>query len=127
MRLAVPPAVMYLLDMALTLWGQPAAYWAGGEPREANPAAWWLLRAGPLAFVAVALAWLAAFCAVLCLWRHPWARVAAFLLTVAHALGAASWLWRLGWGGMASAVALLVCAERLLSWSWSGPAWTKGQ
>jgi hypothetical protein len=109
---------MFLLDLVLTLWGQPASYWEGGEPNEGNLLAWWLLRAGPGVFVVVALAWLLVFTVVLCVWRHSWARVAAFLLTLSHGVGAGTWLWRLGWGGMLATVALLVFAERVLTWSW---------
>jgi hypothetical protein len=44
--------------------------------------------------------------------------VIAFVLTLGHAIGAATWLWRHGILGIVGAVILFVLAERLLNWSW---------
>jgi len=111
---------MYACDVALTLAGQPAAYWDGDRDavREANPVWWYFLNLGPAPFLAAALSWALAFTAILILWRHSWTRVMAFLLTLGHAIGAGTWLWPHGLAGKVAAVALLLVAERLLSWSW---------
>ncbi len=116
----LPPLTMFALDVALTLRGQPAEYWAGDYSRavEANPLAWLILAVHPYLFLGLAIGWAVAFVALVTLWEHRLAKVVAFVLTVGHAVGAASWLLRLGWPGVAAAVGLMVAAERLLTWCW---------
>src|SRR5207248_2036115 len=113
--LCLPALACCLADVGLTLAGQPAAYWRGepGGAREANPLAWWLLAQSPGAFLAAAVAWMGTFTLLLLFWRSSLAPVLAFLVTLGHALGAASWLIDRGPAGLAPAALLLVAAERL--------------
>lgn len=120
-RLALPALVCYLGDLSITLAGQPAAYWAGDRDRaiEYNPVARWLLVESPWLFLSVAVVWAAIFTILILRWRHPFAVVMAFLLTLLHAVGMATWLVRHGAAGVVAALAVLIAAERLFSWAWN--------
>jgi hypothetical protein len=109
-----------LADVGLTLAGQPAAYWRGepGGAREANPLAWWLLAQSPGAFLAAVVAWMGTFTLLFLFWRSSLAPVLAFLVTLGHALGAASWLVGRGPAGLAAAALVMAAAERLFAWAW---------
>jgi hypothetical protein len=129
----LPPLALLSADVALTLQGQPAAYWAG-EPacaREGNPLARWFLLHGPAAFVAAAVCWGAAISAALLAWRHPLAPFLALAVTVGHAAGAASWLPRFGWPGLLGVAAVVLAADRLWGLAWrraavGGLPWQRG-
>ena len=110
------PLTVYAADILLTLAGQPAEYWAGDHStvREANPLAAGLLVIHPAAFVAAAVVWATVFLLLIRTGR-PWAVVVAFVLTVGHAVGAASWLMRFGPAGWVGGISVLVVAERLWS------------
>lgn len=125
--LCLPPLACYLGDVAFTLAGQPDAYWAGDRARavEANPVARWLLLESPWLFLGVAAPWAAIFTILILLWRHPFAVVLAFLLTLFHAVGMATWVVGRGAIGVLGAVAILVAAERLFSWAWGKNASTE--
>ncbi len=119
--MCLPPLLAYWADVTLTLLGQPGAYWQGqfSFAMESNPLGRWLLVRGPWLFVGAASCWAVVFVAILVVWKHRLAVVMAFVLTVGHALGAASWLFYYGAVGIAGGISLLVVAERLITWSWS--------
>ena len=60
--LCLPFAVLYALDIGVTLAGQDAAYWLGDHAAaiEGNPLAYPLLVLHPAVFVGAATAWLVA-------------------------------------------------------------------
>ena len=118
--LVVPPLALYLCDATITLLHQTPGYWAGrfDEVREGNPFFREMLVRHPAIFLAFIVAWGVAFSVILLRWRHPLAKVMAFLLTLGHAVGTGSWLIGHGAIGWAAALALLVASERLLEWSW---------
>ncbi len=118
--LLAPAAALYAGDVALTLAGQPADYWAGayGSALEANPVAHPLLSRGPGLFVAVAAAWLATLSTVVVTWRHSLAGWVAVVVAGAHAVGGACWLTRIGPWGWVVAVAYLVAAAQASAWCW---------
>jgi hypothetical protein len=91
--LCLPGAVLCAADGCLTLWGQPAAYWAGGYTavREGNPLAAWLLEIHPLAFAASAVPYLGAFAAAVLALPRRWAAAVAVVVPAAHACGVATW------------------------------------
>ena len=111
---------MYAADVVLTLSGQSSVYWLGhyGEAHEVNPVAYWLLARNPWLFVLVALLWLAMYSAAMTFPPRGVARGLSLFVTVAHAIGAASWLIPFGIGGWVATIAMLIAAERLLTWSW---------
>lgn len=119
--LCVAPLALYLVDIAITLLGQPATYWAGDHASvvEGNPVARAVMRIGPGTFALALLAWGVAFTLVLAFWRHPLAVVLAFVVTFAHAVCAGTWFLQAGPVlGPVLAIGLLVASERLLDWTW---------
>jgi hypothetical protein len=123
-RLWVAPIVCCALDAALTLIGQPDAYWAGerGEANEANPLGRLLLHWHPLAFAAGALAAMLFY--ALLLERLPWnlSRVTSFVILFSHSMAAAMWCVVLfDLLGYVIATAWLLLASWLLGWSWRDP------
>jgi hypothetical protein len=111
---------LFAVDVALTLSGQQAEYWAGdyGALIEGNPVAVPLLLRGPWAFLTAALLWCVAILFILGRWRHPIADWCAVLIAFGHALGGASWLIRHGvWGWLAAAAYIALAAEAT-AWCW---------
>jgi hypothetical protein len=119
-RLGVGPVLLCLLDTALTLAGQPAAYWAGDHPAacEANPVAAWLLRAHPGAFLSGVAGLLVLYVVLIERLPPSLARVAVFVIVFLHALGASSWLLPHGFAGLLAAAGLLAVSSWLVGWSW---------
>lgn len=118
--LVVPLAAALTADVALTLGGQPAAYWAGDFTlaEEANPIGFELLARSPCLFALAAAGWLLAL--ALAVLRAP-AVGAAWLAggcTLAHALGGCSWLVAGGPWGWVAAVAYLAALGRFARWCW---------
>lgn len=111
----LPPLAVYGLDIALTLAGQSAAYWAGDRAAavEANPLAYHLLAVSPWLFLGLAVAWAAGFLALITVGGRV-GRAVAYLVAVGHTFGAASWLIKLGWPGIAAAAALAAGMGRAL-------------
>ena len=119
--LYLPSSAACWADVAMTLVGQPARYWADeyAAVDEFNPLARILLAHHPATFAAAAvLAWAAVGAALLVVSR-PLAMVIAFVVTFCHAVAAAGWLLKIaGLPGAVGAVLLLVATERLVALSW---------
>ncbi len=118
--LLAPAAGLYAADIALTLAGQPAEYWAGeyASADEANPVAHVLMAHSPWLFLGLATCWLTIFSAAVLLWRHHAAGWLAVGLTFAHAVGGGSWLTRIESFGMIAAAAYIAAAAQAASWCW---------
>ena len=107
-RLCLPPLVLCVLDVSLTLHGQYAEYWAGNYAagREGNPLAAPFLRHHPATFALLAVAWAGPFASRSASCRATWLsspRSASRSAT----RRAASWLLPLGVPGWVLAVLLL--------------------
>jgi hypothetical protein len=89
----LPVCVVTLLDAAVSLWFQPAAYWTDPARFREGNAAWApLLAGGPVAFALAFLAYVVAV-ALIVLWlRGALQKFFGFFILLAHAYGAASWL-----------------------------------
>ncbi|HEV7280115.1 MAG TPA: hypothetical protein VGN57_07885 [Pirellulaceae bacterium] len=92
--LILPAVVPFALDIALTLWGQPAEYWAGSYSHAAEmaPVGRALLQYHPLAFVAAAIGYAGLFSLAIRFlpgWIALWLSLGYLL---AHTSGANSWL-----------------------------------
>jgi hypothetical protein len=90
---------MVVIDAVVTLRGQSCDYWDGyATVRESNPIAYVLLRIHPLLFAIGVALWAALFTTAILLLPIALARVVAFTVMLAHALGASTWLiqWRFG-------------------------------
>jgi hypothetical protein len=118
--LLVPAVALYSADVAFTLAGQPAAYWAGdySQPVEHNPLAHALLARHPALFAGAAVAWAVAFSAIVLLWRARASGWVAVLLALGHAIGGSTWLARHGLGGWALAVLYLALAAHFAHTCW---------
>jgi hypothetical protein len=121
------PAAVCLADVALTLAGQPAAYWRGdyAAVNEGNPLPRLFLERHPLAFAAGVAAYLAGLTAFALLAPRRWAAAACLALVCGHGIGAAAWLLRLGPAGLGLAAALAPALAVLAVPTWrarSGPA-----
>jgi hypothetical protein len=118
--LLLPALCLYSADVALTVIGQPAAYWGGdySQAVEHNPLAHPLLSWHPALFVGVALGWAVAFGTVVMLWRNRLSDWFAILLALGHAVGGSSWLARQGVVGWVLAVAYLVVAAGVSGVCW---------
>lgn len=120
--LCCAPAALIVLDVGLTLRGQPPEYWQGQyhTARELNPPACWALCLHPALFAALGLLWLGAVCALVLRLPRRAARGVALLTACGHTCGAASWL-ALGDGGArgwALAALLFALAYALLTCTW---------
>lgn len=102
--LCLPPVLVAVFDVGLTLCGQSQAYWSGdyAATREIAPHARWLLRRHPAAFIAAASVYLVAVCAVITVAPRTLAKIVAVALVMGHVWGACTWLrYRYGvpyWG-----------------------------
>jgi hypothetical protein len=93
--LCLPPALICCVDQALTLLGQPGAYWAGAyeQTLEGSPHGFILLTIHPAAYVIAASGYLIGFCLAI-LWLPRFlARVLAAGLVIGHCWGASTWLY----------------------------------
>ncbi len=109
LRLLGLPFVLSLLDMGVTLFYQPAAYWAGDRSAavEANPIVWLALRGHPLWLVPGFIGWYALFWFLI--FRTPaWIglRFAVFLV-IGHTWAIAGWWLRYAESGWMLAGALV--------------------
>jgi hypothetical protein len=114
--LCLPPVALCLIDHALTMGSQPAAYWAGdyAAAREANEGLCWLMRQHPLAIHAALFAWLGLVGAlVLALPRRP-ALLLALAVTIGHTFGAATWLHHTVTAGYWLAIGLCLVSAALV-------------
>jgi hypothetical protein len=100
LRFLPAPLALCVLDFALTLHGQPRAYWQGnvGAVREASPEVRRLLVVGPFAVTGALLLWILAIATLLLLLPRAAAMFLAVGVTLGHTLGAASWISRWAFG-----------------------------
>lgn len=141
--LVVPPAVMCAMDGLLTLFGQPAEYWAGDYAAawEGSPSFHDYLTIHPLVAVGAMLLWMAIFSALVLLLPEMLALTLSMAIAIGHMSGAGSWLiYRFhsyqGWCALFPlTAALLVFAFKrgqnsdgrpALDWSRTGlPGWVR--
>jgi hypothetical protein len=101
-----------LLDYALTLHGQPAAYWGGDSAavNELSPETRRLLANGVLASAAGLALWITVVTGLLLLLPRPAALFVAVGVTVGHTVGATTWLWQWPAGGYQAGLWLCLAA-----------------
>ena len=107
---------MALVDLTLTLFGQPSAYWAGdcGAVLESNPVARVLLTVHPAVMVAAFVPYLAAITFFILRSRTDRSRSLSLVFTLGHTFGASTWLLRLP-GGVAYCIAIWLIARVLFA------------
>ena len=118
--LCLGPLLVYVLDVTLTLIGQPEAYWAGNldQAKEGNLFPRWMMHQHPWLFPLVALVWLPTFCTAILWLPARFAKVIAFVLQVGHTLAAASWIVELVPGSYLVALPFMLLSLKLMNWTW---------
>jgi hypothetical protein len=113
--LCLPPITLCAFDGCVTLWGQPAAYWAGDRAAvyEGNPLAAWLLALHPLAFAAAGVPYGLLLAGAILRLPRRCSEAVAVLFSFSHAVGVLTWTGFL-MGESPGALALLVPAAVLL-------------
>ena len=91
--LCVPPITLCAFDGCMTLWGQPAAYWAGdyATVQEGNPLAAWFLAVHPLAFAAAGVPYVVLVAGAILWLPWRWSEAAAVLVSLSHMVGVIAW------------------------------------
>lgn len=91
--LCVAPLLAIAIDVALTLNGQGAQYWAGDYhlANEASPPGNWLLVQHPLAFIAGMVTWTAFLSLIILALPRIASQILALALVIGHTWGAVSW------------------------------------
>lgn len=88
----LPVGVCMLMDAAVSLACQPAAYWADPANLQEGNAAWGVLLArGPAAFIGGFLVYCAVMACVLVWLTGALQKLLGMFLLLAHSYGAASW------------------------------------
>jgi hypothetical protein len=92
--LCVAPVCVCLIDVAATLYYQPAAYWSGqfDQVSELSPIDRWMLMQHPLAFAGWVVTWMTGFSVVIRYVPTPISLIAALALMFGNAAGTNSWL-----------------------------------
>ncbi len=91
--LVVPPAVLCMLDLWMTLYGQPPSYWSGNfrDANEISPSFASYLAIHPLAFVGAGFLWIILFSAIIVLLPEMLALTVSIAIVIGHMGGAATW------------------------------------
>ena len=92
--LCLPFILVFLCDGSITLYGQPAAYWAGQYTlaNESFPAFNWALQQHPLMFVLLSLCWGVVFCLLIIKLPDFASEVLSLALVQGHTWGVTTWL-----------------------------------
>ena len=93
--LCLPPALFTLIDYAVTVRGQPDAYWSGDYDAafEGNPVVRWCMTAHPWLFHGLTFVWIASFSAFIVKTPRPFARLASLAIAFSHAYCVSTWMW----------------------------------
>jgi hypothetical protein len=113
----VPPIALCAFDGCLTLWGQPAAYWAGDYAvvNEGNPLAAWFLAVHPLAFAASGVPYVLLVAGAILWLPWRWSKTVAILVSLSHAIGVGAWTCVL-MGESPGALTLLIPVLLAITW-----------
>jgi hypothetical protein len=118
--LMTPMWLCFAVDVALTLAGQPHAYWDGAYSQaiEGNPLAHPILVCGPWVFAGLAAAWAVILGVLVVCWSHALPRWFAVGETVTHAIGGCTWLVGSGGWGWVVGIGYLAVAAEVSWWCW---------
>ncbi|MEO0532064.1 MAG: hypothetical protein AAF266_16040 [Planctomycetota bacterium] len=116
--LIVPPTLVCLFDIGLTMAGQSEAYWAGdySAVEELSPSAAHYLSIHPLYAAGMAAVWIGLFTVVIALLPEFLALTVSIAIVIGHLTAATTWLlYRFGSYQGANAVCLLTALVIVLS------------
>lgn len=111
-RLIALPSILALMDVAVTLAGQPSGYWQGMRSlaTDANPLVEQALQITPLLAIPASLAWIAMIWTIMSYLPPKWRRASYIFLCLSHLTFV--WTWIYQWAPLAGflflGVALLV-------------------
>src|SRR5262249_7791876 len=115
----IAPVLLCLLDQALTLCGQPSAYWAGdyNKADEGNPIARWCLEQHPAVFAAETILWIALFGSLVAVLPWQLAKTVSLGVALGHIVGSDMWIWwRLEQYWLSPV--LVLSSAGLIVWTW---------
>jgi hypothetical protein len=114
------PAAVCLTDLAVTLQGQPDAYWWGDYSVviEENLLAWAILQIHPGVFAVGGLLWILCFAVFIRFAPRRSSLLACLALIVGHTIGTCSWLPRIFHFGILIAIVFCMVTAYLALPTW---------
>jgi hypothetical protein len=114
--LCVAPVTLFLIDISLTLWGQPAEYWAGEYRRalEGSPEVRRVMRIHPVLLYVMICVWIAVIVVLVQILPRLLAEFFAASVTIGHATCGSTWIPRLFTNSYQLRIALAILAGCLL-------------
>ncbi|MHC4084519.1 MAG: hypothetical protein ACYSWZ_03185 [Planctomycetota bacterium] len=90
----IPCLFLWLFDVATTLAGQSAGYWAGNfsGAKELNPLFFWFLSKGPDVFIVATVVYIFILVVILFLVPLRIAIMTAYIASIVHMVGVAGWM-----------------------------------
>jgi hypothetical protein len=117
-----PCIFLWLLDVILTLTGQSREYWAGNfsEAKELNPLFLLFLSNDPGIFLVAAVAYILLLVSILFLVPLRIAIMTAYIASIAHLIGAASWMLQMNlrMAGIILTILLVIFVKIVLDKEW---------
>ena len=118
----IPCIFLWLLDVILTLAGQSWEYWAGNfsDAKELNPLFLWFLSNGPDVFLVATVAYIFLLVVILLLVPFRIAIMTAYIASIAHLIGAASWMLQINCRiiGIILSILLFISVKIVLDKEW---------
>jgi hypothetical protein len=118
----VPCLFLWLFDLIAILVGQSAGYWAGNfsAAKELNPIFFWFLRKGPDVFIIATAAYIFLLVVILFLVPLRIAIITAYIASIAHLIGVASWMLQMNFRmvGIILSILLVISVKIVLDKEW---------
>ena len=94
LSLCIPPILLFILDITLTLLGQPEEYWAGNYDmaRERSPEVRRVMQTDPVLLFVMIAVWIGVIVFLIRVLPQTLAELFSVATTVAHTAAASSWL-----------------------------------
>jgi hypothetical protein len=120
--LCIAPVLLFGIDIAFTLAGQPPEYWAGNYhlANETSPPGYWLLAKHPAAFVGAAAVWAGLLSLVVLLLPPTISKIVSLAFVIGHTRGSSSWFERVLGLGYWSLLLFFALASSLVVPTWKG-------
>lgn len=118
----IPCLFLWLFDLIATLVGQSPGYWAGNfsEAKELNPIFFWFLSKGPDVFIVATVAYIFLLVVILFLIPLRIAIITAYIASIAHVIGVASWMLQMNLRmvGIILSILLVISVKIVLDKEW---------
>lgn len=92
--IVVPPILLCILDLSLTLYGQSSSYWLGNyqDVNEVSPSFRRYLMMHPLVFAGMGMVWIGIFSTLIAIMPEKVGMTVSIAVMMGHMGGAATWL-----------------------------------